>query len=61
MNSDDEEETREGDVESDLVVGQVDKSFKCPLTKVFYEDPVTSTACKHSYSKSAIIAHIRQR
>ena len=51
----------EDDDECDLVVGQVDKGLKCPLTMVFYENPVTSKACKHSYSQEAIIAHIKRR
>ncbi len=46
---------------TDLVMGQVDISLKCPITKVFYEDPVTSRTCKHSYSREAILAHISQR
>ena len=54
-----EEGEEEGD--EDLVVGQVDRSLKCPLTRVFLEDPVTSRVCKHSYSKSAIHQHIRQQ
>ena len=58
--SEDEEGT-EMDSQGDLVMGQVDKSLKCPITKAFLEDPVTSKVCKHSYSRAAIIAHIRQR
>lgn len=59
----DEEGTveRGGLEESDLVVGQVDKSLKCPLTKAYLEEPVYSKVCKHSYSREAIIAHIRNR
>lgn len=49
------------DSQGDLVMGQVDKSLKCPITKAFFEDPVTSKVCKHSYSRAAIIAHIKQR
>lgn len=63
VREDDEESSEEegsGDEEGDLVVGQVDKSLKCPITKVYFEEPVTSQVCKHSYSKAAIIAHIRQ-
>lgn len=59
----DEEDEDEVDMDSqgDLVMGQVDKSLKCPITKAFFEDPATSKVCKHSYSKAAIIAHIRQQ
>ncbi len=56
-----EGEEEEGGGEGDLVVGQVDRSLKCPLTRVFLEDPVTSRVCKHSYSSAAIRAHIRQQ
>ena len=63
-NQEEGEEEGEGegeDAEGDLVVGQVDKSLKCPLTKAFLEDPLTSRVCKHSYSSKAIHAHIRRR
>ena len=58
--SDPEEETTQDEEESELVVGQVDKSLKCPITKTFFEDPVMSQVCKHSYSSAAILAHIRR-
>lgn len=52
----------EGDMEEEgLVVEQVDKSLKCPITRAYFEEPVTSKVCRHSYSKAAIIAQIRQR
>ena len=59
-----EEEEEEGEGAgdtSDLVVGQVDKSLKCPLTKAYLDDPVTSKVCRHSYSREAILSHIKQR
>ena len=57
-----EEGGDEGGMEEEgLVVEQVDKSLKCPITKAYFEEPVTSKVCKHSYSKAAIIAQIRQR
>lgn len=56
-----EEEGPSDNDRQDVVVGQVDKSLKCPLTKVYFEEPVTSKVCKHSYSRAAIIAHIKQR
>ncbi|KAG0260564.1 hypothetical protein DFQ27_003462 [Actinomortierella ambigua] len=36
-----------------------EESFKCPLTTLYLEDPYTSVICKHSYSKEALIAHLR--
>lgn len=66
LNSQEEEELcavpgAEQDEESDVVMGQVDKGLKCPLTMVFYNNPVTSKMCKHSYSQEAIVAHIKRR
>lgn len=67
-NDSEEEEEEEGRGEgggdpdqSDLVVGQVDKGLKCPLTKAYLEDPVTSKVCRHSYSRAAILSHISKR
>ncbi len=38
---------------------QVQRSLKCPLTQQYMEDPVTSRLCSHSYSRTAIVQHIR--
>lgn len=51
----------QGDSDDEIVVEQVQQSLNCPLTKRLLEAPVTSKVCKHSYSYSAIIEHIRQR
>lgn len=62
-----EEEEKEGEEEEgeggkgDVVMGQVQRSLICPLTKKFLEDPVTSKDCGHSYSRAAIMEHIRKR
>ncbi|ORZ22876.1 zinc-finger of the MIZ type in Nse subunit-domain-containing protein [Lobosporangium transversale] len=37
------------------------QSLKCPLTTNFLKDPVTSSLCKHSFSKDAIISLIQGR
>ena len=58
--SEEEMDTQEGD-NDDLVLGHIQRSLNCPLTKKFYEDPVTSKTCNHSYSKAAILEHIRKR
>ena len=51
----------QGISDGDIVVEQVQQSLNCPLTKRLLEAPVTSKVCKHSYSYSAIIEHIRKR
>lgn len=40
--------------EEDMVVEETRESFKCPLTKQYYESPVTSKTCGHSFSSAAI-------
>ncbi|KAE8271010.1 hypothetical protein A4X09_0g1332 [Tilletia walkeri] len=45
------------DVE-DFEQGGVAQNFRCPLTTAFLEDPMSSTLCPHSYSKTAIEAYI---
>lgn len=41
--------------DDDVIEEHTRESFKCPLTKRFYENPVTSTVCNHSFSKDAIL------
>jgi len=36
-----------------------DKNIKCPLALVAMEDPVRSKVCKHSFSRHAIVNHLR--
>ncbi|KAK9457205.1 zinc-finger of the MIZ type in Nse subunit-domain-containing protein [Dipodascopsis uninucleata] len=38
----------------DLVVAQERRSFKCPISLTVLRDPVTSTVCKHSYSREPL-------
>lgn len=52
-------QTQEETISDDLVLMQKEISLVCPLTKKIMEDPVTSKKCQHSYSKSAILSHIR--
>lgn len=35
------------------------RSVKCPLTVRYFEEPMTSTLCPHSFEKAAILAFIR--
>ena len=34
--------------------------FKCPLTMTYFDDPVRSKVCKHSFSRNAIYEHLRR-
>lgn len=56
-----EEEMETCDIDDDVVLGHVQRSLYCPLTKRYFEDPVTSKSCNHSYSKAAILEHIKKR
>ena len=56
-----EEEMETHDVDDDIVLGHIQRSLNCPLTKKYLEDPVTSKSCNHSYSKAAILEHIKKR
>lgn len=47
---DDEEEEAE-----DLAIARERISLKCPLTLLFYKDPLTSTKCPHTFEKHAIL------
>jgi hypothetical protein len=42
------------EADEDMVVAREVVSYKCPLTKQYFEDPVTSSVCGHSFSKEAI-------
>lgn len=47
------------DDDEDLVVEETVQSFKCPLTKKYFESPLTSKVCGHSFSSTAILEVIR--
>ncbi|KAG0238776.1 hypothetical protein BGW42_002642 [Actinomortierella wolfii] len=49
----------DADDDDDLEVVGAEESLKCPLTTLYLVDPYTSTICKHSYSKEALIVHLR--
>lgn len=40
--------------DEDMIIAETRESYKCPLTKQFYVDPVTSKVCKHSFTSDAI-------
>ena len=43
-----------------IVIGQVEVSLTCPLAKTLMVDPVKNKKCGHSFSKQAILHHIRK-
>ncbi|KIL67837.1 hypothetical protein M378DRAFT_122007 [Amanita muscaria Koide BX008] len=45
--------------EDDLEVGGATQVYKCPLTLTALVDPLTSTACGHSFSADAIRAYFK--
>lgn len=47
------------DSEDDIEISRERLSYKCPITLLPFEDPVTSTKCKHSYEKEAILDMLR--
>jgi len=50
-----------GDEDDEIIeMTQVDGTqFMCPITKTEFIDPVKNTHCGHSYSKVAIVTHIK--
>ncbi|KAF8923930.1 hypothetical protein BGZ58_002372, partial [Dissophora ornata] len=48
------EEEGDEDMEVMVTAGAGVQSLKCPITTNYLEDPVTSSVCKHSFSKEAI-------
>jgi hypothetical protein len=40
--------------DEELMVEEAVVSYTCPLTKEYYEDPVTSSVCDHTFSRRAI-------
>ena len=47
--------------EEDVVMSQVQETYRCPITQRIMENPVRNTACNHSYSKDAILELLQQR
>ncbi|ORX90999.1 hypothetical protein K493DRAFT_184002, partial [Basidiobolus meristosporus CBS 931.73] len=51
----------DGEQDEDIMVMSTSTvTLKCPITTTYLEDPVTSQVCKHSFSKEAIVTHIRR-
>lgn len=54
-----EEVTANDESEDEVEVAAEVISYKCPLTLMYFENPVRNKACKHSYEKDAIMQQIR--
>lgn len=48
------------DEDSDVEFARAVKPLRCPLTLMYYKDPLTSTKCPHSFEKAAILEMISQ-
>ncbi|KAI0105057.1 zinc-finger of the MIZ type in Nse subunit-domain-containing protein [Nemania sp. FL0031] len=49
------------DEEEELVIAEEHISVYCPLSMVVMEEPYTSTACKHTFNKPAIVQFLRSQ
>ncbi|KAI9449293.1 hypothetical protein HD554DRAFT_2208232 [Boletus coccyginus] len=47
------------DDEDELEVGGVTQDYKCPITLIVLEHPMTSKVCGHSYSRAAIQEYLK--
>ncbi|KIJ64447.1 hypothetical protein HYDPIDRAFT_28392 [Hydnomerulius pinastri MD-312] len=47
------------DDDDELEIGGVTQDYKCPITLVILENPMTSEVCKHSYSEVAIRDYLK--
>ncbi|KAI0535448.1 zinc-finger of the MIZ type in Nse subunit-domain-containing protein [Xylaria digitata] len=51
----------EDDEEADLVIAEEHISIYCPLSMVVMEEPYTSSVCKHTFNKPAIVQFLRSQ
>ncbi|OAX44289.1 hypothetical protein K503DRAFT_706570 [Rhizopogon vinicolor AM-OR11-026] len=54
------EEGDESDDEDGLEIGGVTQDFKCPITFMMLENPMTSSTCGHAFSGGAIRDYLKQ-
>ena len=47
------------DEDSDVEVARERRSYKCPITLLTFEDPVSSEKCPHSYEKKAFLEFLK--
>lgn len=57
--SDQDDEFMHDADDTEIQIQSENISCKCPLTLLYFEEPVTSTKCPHSFEKSAILEFIR--
>jgi hypothetical protein len=59
------EEGEDGEMElgdeEEIAVGRITRSLVCPITRILFDEPVKNTACGHTYSRQAVLTHIRAR
>jgi hypothetical protein len=53
-NTDNENE----DEDEDIIIAGASTNLKCPITLQMFDEPYSSTACKHTFEKAAIIEMI---
>ncbi|KAI0453033.1 zinc-finger of the MIZ type in Nse subunit-domain-containing protein [Xylaria acuta] len=46
--------------EEELVIAEEHLSIYCPLSMVIMEEPYTSSVCKHTFNKPAIVQYLRE-
>ncbi|KAK5626494.1 hypothetical protein RRF57_002209 [Xylaria bambusicola] len=51
----------DGDEEEELVIAEEHISIYCPLSMVVMEEPYTSSVCKHTFNKPAIVQFLRSQ
>ncbi|XP_065183410.1 E3 SUMO-protein ligase NSE2-like [Sycon ciliatum] len=47
--------------DEDLVISQVEVSTNCPITQKPFVEPVLNKDCRHTYTKEAILSHLRKK
>ncbi|KAI0440916.1 zinc-finger of the MIZ type in Nse subunit-domain-containing protein [Xylaria telfairii] len=52
-------EDEDDEEEEDLVIAEEHLSIYCPLSMVVMEEPYTSSVCKHTFNKPAIMQYLR--
>ncbi len=47
------------EIEVEFTHNNTERALKCPITGVFFDDPVKNKVCGHVYERNAIIRHLR--
>ncbi|KAI3537349.1 hypothetical protein CABS03_02218 [Colletotrichum abscissum] len=48
------------DSDDDLVIAGENREYRCPLSMQLFKDPVSSSACSHTFEKAAITEFLRR-